>query len=54
MKNNEFGLTLNRDITGTFFKKIEEFIVPYFKDIEKLIFHDNGHNVTIENKNWDI
>ena len=57
MENNnfEFSLTLNGTIPGTSFKKIEELIVPYFKNIEKINFHDDGYgNVTIENKYWEI
>lgn len=57
MENNdsEFGLTLSGDIVGTSFQQIEELIVPYFKDIEKISFHDDGYgNVTLENKYWDI
>ncbi|HCN50213.1 MAG TPA: hypothetical protein DIT10_14190 [Chryseobacterium sp.] len=53
--NFEFNLTLNGTIVGTSFKNIEELIVPYFKDIDKINFHDDGYgNVTIENKYWYI
>lgn len=57
MENNnfEFGLTSGGTIVGTSFKQIEELIVPYLKNIEKINFHDDGYgNVTIENKYWDI
>lgn len=57
MENNqsELSLTLNGRIAGTSFKKIEELIVPYFKDITKISFHDDDDDtVSLENKNWEL
>lgn len=51
----EFSLTVNGRIAGTSFKKIEELIVPYFKNLTKISFHDDDdYTVSLENKNWEL
>lgn len=55
MENNDFELTLSGQIAGTSFQQIEKLIVPYFKDLEKKNFHDDGYgNIDLENKHWEI
>jgi hypothetical protein len=57
MENNtfEFRLTLCGRVVGTSFKQIEELVVPYFKDVTKINFHNDGYgNIDIENKYWEL